>query len=248
MSAPRSDWNPGRRTSAALQVHLLGLTDLNAALMLQERIAAEIADRTDTYGVLLLCEHPNGVTIGREGSAEDLLVDRGELTSRNIVVRWEHRGGGAWAHHPGQLLAYLILPVGRLGWTAPTYCERLSQAFAAVGSEQRVLPTASLRPGLSGRCGQMGFVGAAVSDGVSRFGGCLNVAVPRAPLRMVNWGPGVRPTSLAAERMRPAGMASLRECWMRHLAAACDYEHLQLWTGHPWLQRTTRRLVICTEN
>lgn len=247
MDLPRTDWTPGRRTSAALQVHLLGMTDLDAALALQDRVAAEIADRTDAYGVLLLCEHPNGVTIGREGSAADLLVDRTELTARGVPVRWVHRGGGAWAHHPGQLVAYLLLPIDRLGWTAPDYVGRLDRAMSAIGIEHRVLSASATRPGLAGRCGQMGFVGAAVRDGVSRFGGCFNVAVPRTALQMIAWGDGVRPTSLAAERMRPTGMASLRECWIRQFAAACDYDQVHVWTGHPWLHKTTRRMFVCVE-
>jgi lipoyl(octanoyl) transferase len=248
MMIPRRDWTPGRHTSAALAVHLLGMTELDSALTLQDRIADEIAERSDTHGVLLLCEHPNGVTIGRDGSAGDLLVDRAELAAREVAVRWVHRGGGAWAHHPGQLMAYLILPVTRLGWTAPDYSSRLTRALDALGAEHRVLMAPSPVPGLTGRCGQLGFVGASVSDGVSKFGGCLNIAVPRSALQMIHWGDGVRPTSLAAERMRPTGMASLRECWIRHLAAACDYEQIHLWTGHPLLQPTTRRMFVCAEH
>jgi lipoyl(octanoyl) transferase len=248
MTIPRRDWTPRRRTSAALQVHLLGMTELDSALHLQDRIAAEIAARTDTYGVLLLCEHPNGVTIGRDGSADDLLVDRTELTARGVPVRWVHRGGGAWAHHPGQLVAYLLLPVSRLGFTAPNYAERVAASLAAIGTEQRVLPTGSVVPGLSGRCGQLGFVGASVSDGVSQFGACLNVAVPRQALQLVSWGRGGRAASLAQERMRPTGMASLRECWIRHLAAACNYDQVHVWTGHPLLHSTTRRMFVCAEH
>ncbi|MDZ4687738.1 MAG: hypothetical protein SH850_21920 [Planctomycetaceae bacterium] len=248
MNVPRTDWTPRRHTSAALQVHLLGMTDLDSALTLQDRIATEIAERNDTYGVLLLCEHPNGVTIGRDGAANDLLVDRTELAVRGVAVRWVHRGGGAWAHHPGQLVAYLLLPVSRLGWTAPEYSQRLARSLDAIGVEQRVLRTDSLSPGLTGRCGQLGFVGASVSDGVSQFGACLNVAVTRQALHMVAWGRGVRPASLAAERMRPTGMASLRECWIRHLAAACDYDQVHVWTGHSLLQQSTRRMFVCAES
>lgn len=247
MTTARMDWTPGRRTSAALHVHLLGPTELEAALFLQDRVTAELAERRDTFGVLLLCEHPCGVTIGRHGSAADLRVDRGELNSRGVGVRWLHRGGGAWAHHTGQLVAYLMLPLARLGWTAPDYLQRLTRSLQAVGIEQRLTLAEAPAPGLAGRCGQSGFVGAAVRLGISQFGACLNVSVPRAALQVVDWGPGVRPTCLATERMRPLGMASIRECWIRHLAAACGYEHVQLWTGHPLLQATTRRISICAE-
>jgi lipoyl(octanoyl) transferase len=248
MTPPRMDWTPGRRTSAALQVHLLGPTDLDAALFVQDRVTAELAARNDTFGVLLLCEHPQGVTIGRDGSAADLQADRAELQSRGVPVRWLQRGGGAWAHHPGQLVAYVLLPVSRLGWSAPDYARRLTQSLSAVGIEQRLLPAEASSPGLAGRCGQSGFIGAAVSDGISHFGACLNVSVPKAALQLVDWGRDVRPTSLATERMRPLGMASIRECWIRHLAAQCGYEQVHLWTGHPLLHATTRRMYVCAEN
>ncbi len=248
MATATTDWHPGRRTSAALQVHLLGPTELDAAVALQERIADQLTSRSDRHGVLLLCEHPQGITFGRDSSVTDLLVERDELETRDVPLRWARRGGGTWAHHPGQLVAYLIVPVTRLGFTIPGFVERLTATFHQVGQEQRVWPDPLPEaPGLHGRCGTMGFVGAAVSDGISRFGGCLNVSVPQPALRIVSWGPGIRPTSLAAERMRPITMAAVRECWVRHIAAELGYEHYHLGTGHPALKRTSRRMYVCSE-
>lgn len=248
MSPPLMDWTPGRRGSSALQVHLLGATDLDAALQLQDLLVTQIAARDDRFGVLLLCEHPNGVTIGREGSATDLLVERIDLESRGIPVRWLRRGGATWGHHPGQIVAYLMLPLDRLSRTAPEHSQALTSALIGVGREQRVLvDDAQTTPDLRGRCGELGFVGAAVTNGVTKFGGCLNVSVPRAALNIVSWGRSVRPSSLAAERMRPTTMASIRECWIRHLATQCGYDRYHVWTGHPLLRRTTRRMYVCSE-
>jgi hypothetical protein len=156
MATATTDWHPGRRTSAALQVHLLGPTELDAAVALQERIADELTSRSDRHGVLLLCEHPQGITFGRDSSVTDLLVERDELEARDVPLRWQRRGGGTWAHHPGQLVAYLIVPVTRLGFTIPGYVERLTAAFHHVGEEQRVWPDPLPEaPGLHGRCGTM---------------------------------------------------------------------------------------------
>jgi len=237
-----TNWMPGRQTSSALQVSLLGLADLSAVLALQERITAELADRRDVYGVLLLCEHPTGVTFGREGSAADLQVDRHELIARGVPVEWLRRGGGAWAHHSGQLMAYLLIPYRRLGINAVELRDRLAMSLVAVAREFGVHADPSEAPsGAHGRCGQFGFAGAAVCDGISQFGGCLNVSVPRAALRLVRWGESVRPASLAAERMRATSMSAVRESWMRHLAALFGYDRYHMWTGHPWLHRTVRR-------
>lgn len=248
MRASLHDWTPSRSSSSALQVHLLGLTDLDAALELQSRITRMVASRSDIHGVLLVCEHPYSLTIGREGSVADLLVDRSEAEARGVAIRWLKRGGGTWCHHPGQLVTYLMLPLDRLGQSAATHRSHLSCALEEVAREQRVmLPELPAAINPTGRCGTMGFVGAGIVEGVSQFGGCLNVSVPRGALQCVSWGAGVRPSSLAAERMRPVTMASIRECWIRHLAAQCGYDRYHVWTGHPWLSRTTRQTYVFSE-
>lgn len=249
MKTAATSWSLQHRESPALHVHLLGPTELDAAVTLQEKLSADIAQRSDRYGVLLMCEHPNGVTIGRDGSAADLQLDREELQARGIPVRWLRRGGGTWVHHPGQIVSYLIAPLDRLELTVCDYQHRLLQALNDLGHEQKLLVSeAAGTAGLSARCGTVGFVGAGVHDQVSQFGGCLNVSVPRAALNVVSWGREVRPSSIAAERMRPTTMASLRESWIRHLAKQCGYDRYHVWTGHPALRRTTRRMYVVTQS
>ena len=47
-------------------VHAHASVDFDAALHLQQRLADELRDRSDTRGALILCEHPPIVTIGRQ--------------------------------------------------------------------------------------------------------------------------------------------------------------------------------------
>jgi lipoyl(octanoyl) transferase len=234
--------------SAALHVHFLGLTAIEAAWQLQQEIADELQVDGHLGGALLLCEHPLGVTVGRDGSSADVSVDRAELERIGSYLHFPARGGGAWVHHPGQLMAYFIVPSERHGDTPARWCERLSdatnEAAAELGASWQA--TAS-RPGAAGRCGQFAFIGAAVKQGVSCYGACWNVVVPRPVLQMVNWGPGVRPTTLAAERMRPTTMSSVRECWSRHLASQAGYDRVHVWTGHPRLKRTRQPGCIVVE-
>ncbi len=248
MSAPAVDWTPGRRKSAALHVHLLGLAEQSSVVRLQDELVREIAGRPDTFGTLLLCEHPFGLSVGREAAAEDIRVDRDDFDRRGIAVNWYPRGGRAWVHHPGQLVAYFLAPITRLGFTGEEWCTRLAASASETAQELGVLiePVVPL-PSVGGRTGQFAFIGAAIRDGISLFGGCMNVSVPRDMLQMANWGPNVRPSTISAERMRPTAMASVREGWIRHLAAQAGYERFHLWTGHPRLKRTEQPGYVFAE-
>ncbi|HET6422968.1 MAG TPA: hypothetical protein VFG20_04750 [Planctomycetaceae bacterium] len=248
MSAPAMDWTPGRRKSAALHVHLLGLAEQRSVVHLQDELAQEIAERDDTYGTLLICEHPFGISVGREAHAEDLRVDRDDFDRRGISVNWTPRGGRVWVHHPGQLACYFLAPITRLGITAEDWCRRLAAAAADTAHELGVaIEEPSAIPGASARCGQFAFVGAAIRNGVSLFGSCLNVSVPRDVLQMANWGPGVRPSTISAERMRPTAMAAVREGWVRQLAAHTGYDRMHLTTGHLRLKRTEQPGYVFAE-
>jgi lipoyl(octanoyl) transferase len=248
MSAPAIDWTPGRRQSAALHVHLLGLSEQRSVVRLQDELAREIAERSDTFGTLLICEHPFGVSVGREAVAEDLRVDRDDFDRRGIAVNWQSRGGRVWIHHPGQLVAYFVAPITRLKLTAEKWCGCLAAASGDAAKELGVLvEDTTAIPGATGRCGQFAFVGAAIRDGVSLFGGCLNVSVPRDVLQMANWGPDVRPSTISAERMRPTAMSAVREGWVRQLAAHTGYDRFHLWTGHPRLKRTEQPGYVFAE-
>jgi lipoyl(octanoyl) transferase len=72
------------RTGASLEVYLLGVVDLEAALLLQDRFLEELRQREDRQGVLLLCEHPPAVTVGREADARWLADSKTDLRNRDV--------------------------------------------------------------------------------------------------------------------------------------------------------------------
>ena len=90
--------------SRSLDVYLLGVVDFDSALFLQERTLYDLSDRDDSKGVLIVCEHPQMITVGREGSHSHILCDSHELTSRQMDVRRLNRGGGCIVHAPGNWL------------------------------------------------------------------------------------------------------------------------------------------------
>src|SRR5712691_2702948 len=77
---------------AALQVYLLGLVEFESALVLQRRLAYQVAGDRDG-AVLFLCEHPPLITVGRQGSRAHILCEPEELRARQWRVRWVNRGG-----------------------------------------------------------------------------------------------------------------------------------------------------------
>jgi len=235
-------------TSAPLEVHLLGLVDYPSAVFLQERLVYDISGRDDRLGALLLCEHPPLITVGREGSRADILADERELASRQLDVRWTNRGGGCCVHLPGQLAIYPIIPLNRLSLGLAEYRRRLEEAAVAVCQELRIPAwRETTEPGIWSRCGQLAQLGVAVRSQVAFHGLFLNVCPPLDELRLIRPGVTGRPAvSLASVRNRPIAMHKVRESLIRHLADHLGYSRHHLYTGHPLLRRTRKRIHVST--
>lgn len=190
---PRTDLSSAPR--GALEVRLLGLLDFDAALGLQEWLAYELSGRRDGQGVLLLCEHPPLISVGRQGSRTQIVAGDAELAACDMPVRWISRSGGAVVHAPGQLAAYLLLPLDRLQLGLAEFRRRFETALLNVCHELRV-PTKRLDdgPGLWTRGGQVAHFGAVVKSWVTQQGMWLNVCPQPGFLRMVrsefDVGPG----------------------------------------------------------
>ncbi len=260
------------RLPGALEVRLLGLLDYSSALGLQEWIAYELGGRRDGAGVLILCEHPPVITIGREGSRSQVLAGESELASSEIPVHWISRSGGAVMHAPGQLAAYLLLPLDRLRMGLGEYRRRFEGALLDVCHELHVPAKRMERfPGLWTRGGQVGHFGGVVKSWVTQQGMWLNVhpapgflkmvrseaASPRAdaPSQPMESPEGPLPadpatcaedrvTSLQDQLLRRISMHQAREATLRHIAAAFGYEEVHPFTGHPQLVRTRRRVCV----
>ena len=77
----------------------------------------------DTTDELWLCEHPPVYTLGVAAKAEHVLEPRG------IPVVPTNRGGQVTYHGPGQVVAYPLVDLRRLGLYAKEYVHRLEQAI-----------------------------------------------------------------------------------------------------------------------
>ena len=224
--------------SPAVETFLLGRVPFLQCLELQERLRREVAAHDDGQIVVLMCEHPEVVTIGRGGRPSDVTA-RGALRSRAIETHWVNRGGGALVHCPGQLAIYPIVPLRWHDFSLGEYLHRLQSALAGTLTElgvQAQLPPG--RMGVWGRTGQIAFLGAAVRDWVAWHGAFINVSPAMGLFRLVQNDPfGDAPAgSLAAERCGIVRMATVRAVLVRRLTEAFGCDRYHLYTGHPWLR------------
>lgn len=226
--------------SGTLEVHLLGTVDFAAWLGLQEYLTFEISGRNDLNGKLFLCEHPPLITIGREGTSNDLRIDEEKRDRMGLPVRWVARGGGAFPHASGQLAIYLMIPVDRLDIGPAEFRKRLEAATCESCIELKI-PAKRLKhsPGIWGRGGQLGFFGSSVRSWTTNHGLFLNVCISPDYLAMTSPNSDdLRGTSIQAHRIQPVQMPQLRESLIRRIAAQFGYATTDVSTGHPHLKRT----------
>jgi lipoate-protein ligase B len=95
-------------TRDRLLVQPLGRIDYEAALAVQKETELAVKNRVrpDT---LLLLEHPHTFTIGRRGDSSSILLDRDELSARNVTLFETNRGGKVTYHGLGQVVGYPII-------------------------------------------------------------------------------------------------------------------------------------------
>ena len=224
--------------SAALQAHLLGMVGYTQCLALQQRLVDEIGSRNDGQIALLLCEHPNLITVGRAGSAADLAMESDLLKSHRLETRWIGRGGGCVMHMPGQLAIYPIVPLQWHHYCVGEYVERfqngLLNALEEIGIRGQLR---SGRHGIWGRTGQLVTLGVAVRNWVSYHGAFINVCPTMGLFRLVRTDPleCTRMSFLVAERGLAVRMTAVRTAVIRHLAEALGCPRCHMHTGHPLL-------------
>lgn len=117
-----------------------GFLPYKPAFDLQRRLVA--ARKTGTVpDVLLLCEHPHVITLGRNGHAEHLLASQHLLRQMNVEFQTTDRGGDITYHGPGQIVGYPILNLAAIHRDVAWYMRQLEEvmirATAAFGIEAR---------------------------------------------------------------------------------------------------------------
>ncbi len=106
----------------------VGLISYTAALVLQQRLASarKLGALED---VLLLCEHPHVITMGRNANRENLLVSEHVLRQKGVRLHATNRGGDITYHGPGQIVGYPILNLGAIKRDVGWYVRMLEEAM-----------------------------------------------------------------------------------------------------------------------
>jgi lipoyl(octanoyl) transferase len=111
---------------AACRVIDLGRLGYAEAWALQQRLVA--ARKAGTVpDVLLLCEHPHVLTLGRNGRIEHLRVPETALDPMGVEFHHTNRGGDLTYHGPGQMVGYPILQLGKIRRDVVWYVRQLEE-------------------------------------------------------------------------------------------------------------------------
>jgi lipoyl(octanoyl) transferase len=135
----------------------------------------------DTADEVWLVQHPAVFTQGQSGKPEHLLLP-GEIP----VVQVD-RGGQVTYHGPGQLVAYLMLDVRRLGFGVRDLVTRIEHSLIALLASYDVTAVAKPdAPGVYVDGAKIASLGLRIRNGCSFHGLALNVDMDLAPFKRIN--------------------------------------------------------------
>ncbi|WP_339664988.1 lipoyl(octanoyl) transferase LipB [uncultured Pseudomonas sp.] len=179
-----------------LYVRALGPVEYQPTLDAMRRFTDE--RNANTPDEIWLLQHPPVFTQGQAGKAEHVLA------AGDIPVVQAERGGQVTYHGPGQLVAYLLLDLRRLGLGVRDLVTAMEQALVDV-LRQYDLDAAPKpdAPGVYVAGNKIASLGLRVRRGCSFHGLALNVDMDMEPFQRIN----------------PCGYAGLRMVQMRELVA-----------------------------
>ena len=209
----------------ALGFRDLGLIDYETAWHAMQRFTN--GRGKDAADAVWLAQHPPVFTQGQSGKAEHLLLPG------NIPVVQVDRGGQVTYHGPGQLVAYLMLDVRRLGFGVRDLVTRIENTLIALLDSYGVTAAAKAdAPGVYVNGAKIASLGLRIRNGCSFHGLALNVDMDLEPFRRINpcGYAGLAMTQLSdhAEQIEFSEVsARLRAQLVRHL----DYAEQATLTG-----------------
>src|SRR4029077_21062829 len=115
----------------------LGLIPYAEAWELQKRlVAARKANAIED--VLLFCEHPHVITLGRSGNRANLLASENVLRQKGVEYYETSRGGDITYHGPGQIVGYPILNLGAIRRDVVWYVRMLEEVMIRAAADSGI--------------------------------------------------------------------------------------------------------------
>ncbi len=140
----------------------------------------------DTPDEIWLLQHPPVYTVGVRGHSSSSGQLPAALASTTIPVIATDRGGLITYHGPGQLIAYTLIDLARLGLSTRNLVSALEKAVIDLlqqyGLRSQARPDA---PGIYVAEAKIAFLGLRVKHGRSYHGLSLNVDLDLAPFRAI---------------------------------------------------------------
>ena len=189
-----------------------------SAWELQRRLHSRVAEGV-LPNVLLLLEHRHVYTLGRRGSASDILATPEQLAELGVEVHHIDRGGEVTYHGPGQLVGYPIVDLRVWGGGPLRYVRALEQVLVATLAELGIDARSDQRPtGVWIGDAKIASIGVKVGRGVTSHGFALNVNPDLTFFdHIVPCGiSGCPVTSIAAQRPELTDLSTLTPIVARH--------------------------------
>jgi lipoyl(octanoyl) transferase len=106
----------------------LGTIAYADAAALQQRLVAARKNGA-APDLLLFCEHPHVITLGRNGKREHLRVSDDLLRQKGVGFHQSNRGGDITYHGPGQIVGYPILDLNGIRRDVVWYVRQLEECM-----------------------------------------------------------------------------------------------------------------------
>lgn len=136
----------------------------------KQRIADAIED------TLLLLEHPNVITLGTRGKANDIHMSTAALKAHSIEVESTDRGGQVTLHSPGQLIGYFIFKLSNKTGALRLFLHNVEQSLVNTLARLGIkAEKSSSRVGIWVENRKIASIGISVNHRVTRHGFALNV-------------------------------------------------------------------------
>lgn len=182
----------------------LGVKDYKETWDYQESIFNEIIDykrKPESERSLLACppnrlifvEHPHVYTLGKSGSAGNLLIDHIQLQAKEARFYKTNRGGDITYHGPGQIVGYPIINLDETGLSLKEYIHKLEEsvilAILTYGLKGERLQGATgvwLDPDIPGMARKICAIGVRASRYTTMHGFALNINTDLEYFRYIN--------------------------------------------------------------